>query len=67
MPASLKMSEDYSKLILREAAEELGLPKAIAWRSKKAAQYGSRLDKAISKIARQKGFKLKKEYLMSLN
>jgi asparagine synthetase B (glutamine-hydrolysing) len=66
VPAKHKMNDDGSKLILREAAEELGLPKSIAWRAKRAAQYGSRLDKAISKIARQKKFKYKKDYLKSL-
>ena len=66
VPAKHKMNEESSKLILREAAEELGLPKSISWRAKRAAQYGSRLDKAISKIARQKKFKYKKEYLKSL-
>jgi diphthine-ammonia ligase len=66
VPASLKMNDENSKLILRELAEEIGLPKGIAWRGKRAAQYGSRLDKAISKIARQKRFKHKKDYLKSL-
>jgi asparagine synthase (glutamine-hydrolysing) len=66
VPDKYKMTGDESKIILREIAEELRLPKDIAWRGKRAAQYGSRLDKAISKIARQKGFKLKKDYLKSL-
>jgi len=67
IPANLKMNKEHSKLILRDVAESLGLPKTVAWRGKRAAQYGSRLDKAISKIARQKGFKLKKDYLSSLS
>jgi asparagine synthase (glutamine-hydrolysing) len=66
IPAKHKMSDEHSKLILRQAAQDLGLPKEFAWRGKKAAQYGSRLDKAISKLARKKGFKLKKDYLKSL-
>jgi asparagine synthetase B (glutamine-hydrolysing) len=66
VPDKFKMNEQHSKLILRQVAEELGLPKEVAWRAKRAAQYGSRLDKAISKLARQKGFKLKKDYLRSL-
>jgi asparagine synthetase B (glutamine-hydrolysing) len=66
VPAKYKMNDAGSKLILREVAEELRLPKDIAWRGKRAAQYGSRLDKAIDKLARKNGFKLKKDYLNSL-
>jgi asparagine synthase (glutamine-hydrolysing) len=67
VPAKFKINDKESKLILREIAEELKLPKDIAWRAKRAAQYGSRLDKAIDKLARKNGFKLKKDYLKSLN
>ena len=35
--------------------------------NKLRAQYGSRLDKAIDKLARKNGFKLKKDYLRSLS
>jgi asparagine synthase (glutamine-hydrolysing) len=66
VPAELKIDEKNSKIILRETAEDLGLPKEIAWRGKRAAQYGSRLDKAIDKLARKNGFELKKDYLKSL-
>jgi len=67
VPAKYKINSTASKLILREVAEELRLPKDIAWRGKRAAQYGSRLDKAIDKLARKNGFKFKKDYLKSLN
>lgn len=67
VPAKHKINSDASKLILREVAERLRLPKDIAWRGKRAAQYGSRLDKAIDKLAGRKGFKFKKDYLQSLN
>lgn len=64
LPGEWKIKNDIKKLILREVAEEfLG---NFAWRKKKAAQYGSCFDKAISKLARKKGFKLKKEWLDSL-
>ncbi|MFH0869921.1 MAG: asparagine synthase C-terminal domain-containing protein [archaeon] len=66
VPAKLKIDSEHSKLILREVAEELGLPKEVAWRQKRAAQYGSRIDKAIDKLARRKKFKFKKDYLKSL-
>ena len=66
IPGKFKIDDEQAKIILREAAQELGLPKEIAWRGKRAAQYGSRLDKAISKLARNKGFDYKKDYLKSL-
>ena len=61
-----KINKGYKKVILREIAEELGLPKYIAWRKKKAAQYGSGFDKGIKKLSKRKGFEYKKEYLKSL-
>lgn len=61
-----KISKDKKKIILSEAAEELGLKKEFAWRKKKAAQYGSNFIKGIDKLARKKGFKYKKDYLKSL-
>ena len=61
LPVEWKISEEEKKIILREVAEEfLG---EFAWRPKKAAQYGSCFDKAISKLARKEGFKLKKDWL----
>jgi diphthine-ammonia ligase len=63
---NLKIDGEVSKLLIRKIAEKEGLPKEIAWRKKRAAQYGSRLDSAIDKIARQKGFSFKKDYLASL-
>ncbi len=66
VPGKWKMNKDFKKVILREVAEEMGLGE-IAWRKKKAAQYGSCFDKAIGKLAKKKGFKLKKDYLQSLH
>ena len=51
------------KYILREIAVDLGLQKEFAFRKKLAAQYGSKIDKAISKLAKKNGFKYKKNYL----
>jgi asparagine synthase (glutamine-hydrolysing) len=42
------------KFILREAAKKAGVPAQILNRPKKAAQYGSGVQKAIDKIARNK-------------
>jgi len=61
-----KIKKGYKKYILREISEELGLPKEIAFRKRKAAQYGSNILKAIEKLAKKEGFKYKKDYLNSL-
>ena len=37
------------KHILRDAAYEMGVPEYIAYRPKKAAQYGTGIDKIIKK------------------
>ena len=66
IPDKFKIDNENSKIILREVAEELGLSKKIAWRKKIAAQYGSRLDKAIAKLAKKNKFEFKKDYLKSL-
>ncbi|MBT4936269.1 asparagine synthase [Candidatus Woesearchaeota archaeon] len=64
LPSEWKLVDNKKKVILREVAEEfLG---EFAWRKKKAAQYGSCFDKAISKLARSEGFTLKKEWLDTL-
>ncbi len=55
--------EIISKYILRKAALSLGLPTAYAMRPKQAAQYGSRFDKAIQKLADKNGYALKSAYL----
>jgi len=49
-PASMKIMGGVRKLILRETAALAGLPPEIAWREKKAAQYGSGLDKCIRRL-----------------
>ena len=44
----------------------VGLPAEFAWRKKKAAQYGSGIDKALLKIAKRHGFKYRGDYLADL-
>lgn len=61
-----KIKDTVKKAILRQISESLGLPPEFAWRKKQAAQYGSRIDKAIEKLAKQKGFSYKRDYLASL-
>ncbi len=65
IPAKYKINKTHKKVILREVAEQLKL-KEFAWRRKKAAQYGSKFDRAIQVLAKRNGFKYKKDYLISL-
>ncbi|HIJ18927.1 TPA: asparagine synthase [Candidatus Woesearchaeota archaeon] len=61
-----KISGEEKKIILREAAESMGMSRDIARRKKQAAQYGSNIINGIDKLAKRKGFSLKKDYLESL-
>lgn len=61
-----KIDKENKKIILREAAEDIGLPKEFAWRKKKAAQYGSKFIRGMDKLAKKNGFEKKKDYLKSL-
>ena len=63
VPGEWKVVDRERKVILREAAERFGVPYAIAWRKKQAAQYGSGFDKALAKLAKKHGFKNKGDYL----
>ncbi len=65
IPSEKKISAEHKKIILREIAEELGLPKEIAWRQKKAAQYGSGFDKVMEKLAKKSKMR-KSEYVKTL-
>ncbi len=67
IPSEYKIKNNIRKYILREIALDLGLPKELAFRKKTAAQYGSGIDKAISKLTKKNGFKYKKDYLKSLS
>ncbi|MEK6983859.1 MAG: asparagine synthase C-terminal domain-containing protein [Nanoarchaeota archaeon] len=62
----LKLDKSGKKIIVREAAEFIGLKKEFAWRKKQAAQYGSNFVNGIEKLTKKKGFKMKKDYLQSL-
>lgn len=66
VPAKYKISKSEKKIILRETAAAMGLPREIAFRKKIAAQYGSGFDRAMEKLARKSGFRYKKDYLNSL-
>jgi len=63
IPAGYKLDKEYSKVILRKVAEELGVPKEFAWRKKRAAQYGSHSHKALQKLVKRNGFERISDYL----
>jgi asparagine synthase (glutamine-hydrolysing) len=62
IPANLKIIDGVTKHIFRTIAESAGVPDDFAWRKKTAAQYGSRVDNAIGKLAKKEK-KSKSEYL----
>jgi len=66
LPSIKKIDSKSNKKMLREIAMEMGIPRIIYERRKKGAQYGSGFDKAIMKLAKKNGFRLKKRYIDSL-
>jgi len=66
LPSIKKIDSNSNKKMLREIAMEMGIPRIIYERRKKGAQYGSGFDKAIMKLAKKNGFRLKKRYIDSL-
>ena len=63
---TLKVNQKWKKLILRELAEEIGVPKDIAWRKKLAAQYGTGVMKTITKISKSMGYKYLVDYFYDI-
>jgi len=66
IPAKYKLVDEHKKVILRNIADDIGIPKEFSWRQKKAAQYGSKFDRAIQKLAKKHDFDKKAGYLNSL-
>ncbi len=63
IPERYKFKEPHVKFILRDIALDNGLPEEFAFRKKTAAQYGSRFDSALGKLAKKNGFSSKSAYL----
>ncbi|MEA3430771.1 MAG: diphthine--ammonia ligase [Nanoarchaeota archaeon] len=63
IPAKYKIKDDQTKVILRDIAKNLGLDPEFANRKKVAAQYGSKILRAIQKLTKQSPHKYKSEYL----
>ncbi len=62
IPESLKIEGGVTKKILRKIALNKGISEEFSFRKKTAAQYGSRFDFAIGKLAKREG-KYKSQYL----
>lgn len=63
IPPEFKINDTENKLILRRVGKRLGIPAQFTQRKKQAAQYGSRFDKAIYRLARKAGYDTKTDYL----
>ena len=66
MRNSQKIDSSNNKKILRNIALDLEIPSEFSNRKKKGAQYGSGFDKAMLRLAKMNGFKLKKRYIENL-
>jgi len=62
IPAKYKLKKQ-TKIILRDAAKKIGIDQDTVDRPKKAAQYGSRFNKALIKLTKKSEFELKSDYL----
>jgi len=63
IPEKYKIKGEVTKYILREIALDKGIPKEYSFRKKTAAQYGSKFDYALGKLAKQNKFPSKSAYL----
>ncbi len=66
IPEKYKIDSEHSKLIFREIAQAQGISTELAFRKKVAAQYGSRIDSALDKVARKEGFSSRPAYFKSI-
>lgn len=66
VPAHHKVSRERDKIILREIAYDMRVPRYVAWRKKRAAQYGSGSMKELKRLSRANGKKYTKDYISSL-
>lgn len=66
LPKEYKITEKHDKYILRNIASDLGIKDEYAYRKKVAAQYGSKFNHAIKKLAK-KSNKRMSEYISSFS
>jgi asparagine synthetase B (glutamine-hydrolysing) len=55
IPPDRKLDGQRRKLVLREVARKLGLPDAVVEGEKRAAQYGSRIERIVRKVVKRTG------------
>lgn len=55
LPYSSRIGGGQRKIILRELAERMGLPRDIAWQEKKAMQFSTGVSKAVRRMASEAG------------
>ena len=65
IPGKYKISNEATKLILRDIAFEEGISKELAYRKKAAAQYGSRMNNALSRLSKIENYNSISAYLSS--
>jgi len=53
------------KTVLRKVAEDIGLPRCIVKKPKRAMQYATGVNKVIKKLAKDKGYSTR-EYLQEM-
>lgn len=58
IPAAHKVNGAQRKIVLRRAALEMGVPRGIAERPKKAVQYGSGISKLMKRLAKERNMKV---------
>ncbi len=63
IPGELKIKDGFTKHIMRATCEKYGMPHEFAWRKKRAAQYGSRFDKVLERLARKSKARYKSHYI----
>ena len=65
IPAQYKLNDTMGKYIFRQIALEKGIPSESALRKKTAAQYGSRIDAALDKLAKIHKYPSKSSYVQT--
>ena len=67
LPPEQKLHQGHTKYILRKISETEGLPHEFAFRKKKAAQYGSRVDAILGKLAKGRKSSYLKQFYPQAN
>jgi asparagine synthase (glutamine-hydrolysing) len=67
LSSRLKIDKERRKIILREVAKEIGLPRIVYLEPKRAIQYGSGIFRILKKICREKGFERLRDYFLAIH